>query len=162
MDNKQEKKLFREKSLERISSPEELNDYVRVANPGVWLLLSGIVILLAGFIVWGIFGSVETTVPGVCVTEKGISTCYVSEEDAARIKQGMKITIEDGSECEANYISARSIEAEDVLSEYAMHIGGFEAQQWVHAIEVAGNAVEGTYAAKITLEALHPIKFIFS
>lgn len=26
--------IFRKKSLDRISSPEQLNDYIRVANPG--------------------------------------------------------------------------------------------------------------------------------
>ncbi len=27
--------IFREKSLERVSSPEELNDYIRVTTPSV-------------------------------------------------------------------------------------------------------------------------------
>ena len=31
--------LFRKKSLERISSPEQLNEYVRVSTPSVWLVL---------------------------------------------------------------------------------------------------------------------------
>ena len=29
-------KLFREKNLERLESPEQLNDYLRVTSPGVW------------------------------------------------------------------------------------------------------------------------------
>ena len=51
--------LFRQKSLERISSPEQLNSYIRVSTPSVWLLLTAIVILLVGGIVWGVFGEVE-------------------------------------------------------------------------------------------------------
>ena len=31
--------IFRKKSLDRISSPEQLNDYIRVANPGIWMIL---------------------------------------------------------------------------------------------------------------------------
>ena len=31
MDNQ----IFRKKNIERVSSPEQLNDYVRVSNPGV-------------------------------------------------------------------------------------------------------------------------------
>ena len=31
------REIFREKSLERVESPEQLNDYIRVASPGVWL-----------------------------------------------------------------------------------------------------------------------------
>lgn len=34
-------KLFREKSVEAVSSPESLNDYLRVTSPGVWILLAG-------------------------------------------------------------------------------------------------------------------------
>ena len=40
--------LFREKSMERVSSPEQLNDYIRVANPSVWLALAVVVFLLIG------------------------------------------------------------------------------------------------------------------
>ncbi len=29
-----ENQIFRKKSIERVSSPEQLNDYVRVSNPG--------------------------------------------------------------------------------------------------------------------------------
>ena len=45
--------IFRKKSLDRISSPEQLNDYIRVANPGIWMILAAVIILLAGVCVWG-------------------------------------------------------------------------------------------------------------
>ena len=48
--------LFRKKSVDRVSSPEQLNDYIRVANPSVWMVLAAVVILLAGVIVLRIFG----------------------------------------------------------------------------------------------------------
>jgi hypothetical protein len=52
--------LFRKKSLERISSPEQLDDYIKVTSIPVWIILLGIVVLLAGMLVWGTFGTVET------------------------------------------------------------------------------------------------------
>ena len=52
--------IFRKKSLDRISSPEQLNDYIRVANPGIWMILAAVIILLAGVCVWGIFGHLDT------------------------------------------------------------------------------------------------------
>ena len=30
-------KLFREKNLEQIESPESLNDYLQVTSPGIWI-----------------------------------------------------------------------------------------------------------------------------
>ena len=31
--------VFRKKTLDRISSPEQLTDYLRVTNPGIWVAL---------------------------------------------------------------------------------------------------------------------------
>ena len=56
MDNKA---LFREKNLKRVSSPEELNDYLKVTTPRVWIVLIAVILLLAGALIWGFTGSVE-------------------------------------------------------------------------------------------------------
>lgn len=50
--------LFREKNLKRVSSPEELNDYLKVTTPRVWILLAAVILLLAGGLLWGFTGSV--------------------------------------------------------------------------------------------------------
>ena len=52
--------LFRKKSLDRVSSPEELNDYIRVTTPSVWLILAATVVLLLGILAWSVFGTVES------------------------------------------------------------------------------------------------------
>ncbi len=58
--------LFRKKSLERVSSPEQLNDYIRVTTPTVWMVLLALVILLAGMLIWSVLGSVTAqTAEGV-------------------------------------------------------------------------------------------------
>ena len=57
-DNKQGNKIFREKSMERVSSPESLNDYIRVTTPSVWIVLIALVVLLLGMLTWSIFGKV--------------------------------------------------------------------------------------------------------
>ena len=58
MDNQ----LFRKKSLDKVSSPEQLNDYIRVSNPGVWIALSAVIVLLFGVCIWGIFGRLENEI----------------------------------------------------------------------------------------------------
>ena len=69
--------LFREKSMERVSSPEQLNDYIRVANPSVWLALAVVVFLLIGICVWGIFGKLDTVLRVGAITEGERTVCYV-------------------------------------------------------------------------------------
>ena len=43
--------IYRKKSLERITSPEALSDYLHVTSPTVWLILGAIILLLAGILV---------------------------------------------------------------------------------------------------------------
>ena len=44
--------LFRKESIDRISSPEEMHDYMRVTSPKLWMILSAVIALLVGFIVY--------------------------------------------------------------------------------------------------------------
>ena len=44
-----------EKKLRKVDSPEHLNQYIRLSNPGVWILLIAIVVLLIGVCAWGFF-----------------------------------------------------------------------------------------------------------
>ena len=55
--------LFRKKSLDRISSPEELHDYMRVTSPWLWILLVFIVVFLAGLFVYAATAVMEITMP---------------------------------------------------------------------------------------------------
>ena len=63
-----EKSIFRDKSLERISAPEQLNDYIKVTKPSVWVVLIATILLIAGALVWAIFGKIEVN------TENGTKT----------------------------------------------------------------------------------------
>jgi len=59
MDNQ----LFRKKSIERISSPEALHDYMRVTSPRLWMILSAIIALLIGFVIYASTATMESTIP---------------------------------------------------------------------------------------------------
>ncbi|MBR6332386.1 MAG: hypothetical protein IKR78_04560, partial [Dehalococcoidales bacterium] len=56
--------IFRKKSVEHISSPEQLNDYLHVTNLSVWLLLIAVAILLVGLLIWGGFAYITSFVGG--------------------------------------------------------------------------------------------------
>ena len=63
--------LFRQKSIDKVSSPEKLDDYIRVTTPSVWIALVAMAVLLIGVIVWGCFG--ELTVHEADGTVKTIA-----------------------------------------------------------------------------------------
>ncbi|MCL2222509.1 MAG: hypothetical protein FWC20_09575 [Oscillospiraceae bacterium] len=56
-----ESKLFRKSALDKISSPEQLNEYMKVAGPGVWAILAGLAVTFAAFFIWGFMGSIPET-----------------------------------------------------------------------------------------------------
>lgn len=49
------RQLFREKSLEKNASPDQLKDYIHVPVPGIWMVLTAVVLLFAGIGIWEIF-----------------------------------------------------------------------------------------------------------
>ena len=44
-------KLFRKSSLDKITGPEQLDDYIRVASPSLWVMLGAVVVLLIAVLV---------------------------------------------------------------------------------------------------------------
>ena len=59
----------------RISSPEQVDDYIRVTTPGMWLWVAAILILLGAGIIWGFATKLEMKK----VDQKGqVTTEYVT------------------------------------------------------------------------------------
>lgn len=56
--------LFRKSALQKLYSPDQLDQIIRVTKPGNWIVLLGICALLLLAILWGIYGALETTVAG--------------------------------------------------------------------------------------------------
>jgi HlyD family secretion protein len=56
--------VFRKVSLERLSSPEQLDQLMQVTNPRGWLALAGFGALLLTALAWGVFGAIPTTAGG--------------------------------------------------------------------------------------------------
>jgi multidrug efflux pump subunit AcrA (membrane-fusion protein) len=56
--------IFRKVALERLSSPEELDQLMQVTTAKGWLALVSLGVLLAVALVWGFFGRIPTTLDG--------------------------------------------------------------------------------------------------
>ena len=156
-----ENNVFRQKSLERVSSPEQLNDAIRVTGPGVWLLLGAIAALLAGALLFAVFGRLETKLELPVAVGEGGAVCYVAEDRAGEIVPGMAVDV-DGAACTVASVAAEPVRAQSVLDDYAMHLGGFEAGDWVYPVALDGEPGAGTHAASVTLESVPAISFILN
>ncbi|MEQ8323099.1 MAG: NHLP bacteriocin system secretion protein [Vicingaceae bacterium] len=57
-------KVFRKEVLEKLQSPDRLNEMVQITSPRSWLALIGIAGILLSLIVWGFMGSIPESVNG--------------------------------------------------------------------------------------------------
>ena len=89
-----EESIFRKKSLERISSPEALSDYLRVTSPSVWLILAAVILLLAGMLIWSSTASIDSFAVGTAQVEKGEMRIRFEDEQIARnVQSGMSVVV---------------------------------------------------------------------
>ena len=99
----QNKQLFRKVAFERLSSPEQLDQAVKVTSPIGWLALvaTGIIILVA--ILWSIFGKISTKVSGtgILVKSGGVFGVYPSNTGMLSMIKKKVGDIVEADECVA-------------------------------------------------------------
>lgn len=100
--------LFRKSSIERLSSPEQLDKAIVVTSPMSWTVLIGIAIIIICFTVWAFCGTMPTTLKAKGVISNGVLTdgqleiseiseddvfavFYVGAEQLPGIKPGMEV-----------------------------------------------------------------------
>ena len=156
-----ENHLFRQKSIEQVSSPEQLNDYIRVSNPGVWMILTAVIILLTGVCIWGVFGHLDTTVGCVCISDGSRNVVYIKEAQIASVTEGMCVTV-GGQEYEIKAIGTEPVSVGGDFSEYAMHIGNLKNGEWVYEATLDAVLPDGVYEAEIVVESVNPMSFVLN
>lgn len=96
--------IFRKASLERLSSPEELDQLMYVTSVRSWLLLIGMFLLLAMAVFWGIEGSIPTTVSGQgAIIRRGGVMNVVTRGAGVMVELNVKV----GDRVSANQVVAR-------------------------------------------------------
>ena len=160
-NQKMDEKIFREKSIEQLSTPDDLTSYLRVTGPGVWVVLSGVIVLLAGLLCWGVFGNVISTVNAPAVVKDGKLSCYVIETDIDL--SDPEIDIKIGNE----NITAKSEDAKTETLSASEDAAIFESgylEPGKSTVILTGDTAlsDGFYNAVVTTETLKPISLLLS
>ena len=157
--------IFRQKSIDRVTSPDQMNDYIRVSNPQVWMILLAIIVLLVGICVWGIFGSMDTKIETGSICKDGRLVCYISENDYAKLTEDALISVND-EEYPVASVAANPIrvsESEEGADDYFLHLSGFETSNWVYEISAdADDLKDGIYRVSVVLERVKPMDFVLN
>ena len=154
--------LFRKKSMERISSPEELHDYMRVTSPRLWMILGAIVALLVGFIVYASTATMENT---MTIKVQLYQDEFPAEDTAsgeaerytslfAELPNTMKDQVEIG-------MTVRLGKEQGKISWIGVQPNGMMALD-IQAENSYIPMPEGEYDAKLVLESTTPISFLWN
>ncbi len=132
-----EQTIYRKQTLERISSPEKLTDYLNVTNPGIWIILVIVILLLAGLFAWTSIGTLETKAEAAIVVEDHTAQVVtIAGEDLAA---GMPLRISG-----QDYVIA-TVDKD----EYGRTVGLAEV-----------TLPDGTYTGTVIVEQVHPLDFL--
>lgn len=101
--------LFRKSSLEKLSSPEQLDKMIVITPPSFWIALSGAGVIIIAALLWSIFGRLPVNVEtqGIYVTDGGVYSVYantagvveeVLAQEGTEVKKGDVIAVLDGDD----------------------------------------------------------------
>ncbi len=139
MAEEQKKQIFRQKTLDRIASPEQLTDYLHVTNPGIWVLFAVIILLLAGFFAWATIGQLEVVTDAKASVTDG--TAQITVLSSAQVNSGMTVRV--GKE----EFTVSTVD-EDELGRTVAY--------------APVTLTNGNYDAKIVVESVSPISFLLT
>ena len=132
--------LFRKKSIDKISSPEKLDDYLKISTPSLWLVMFAVIALLVGILVWSSVAKLETKINAVASITNKTGEIILTGSDADKVKSEMKV-----------------------------YVGNIESNIEYVQYDELGRAIafcdvdlpDGNYKVEIITETIHPITFLF-
>ena len=137
MAEKDKSTIFRKTTLDRISSPEQLTDYLHVTNPGIWALLLAVLLLLGALFAWASVGTLETTAQARVLVEN--HTARIVMIGAETLRDGMPLRI----------ASEEYVIVSTGADEYGRSFGIAEV-----------SLPDGDYDGTVVLEQTRPISFL--
>ena len=129
--------LFRQKAIDRMSAPDELTDYLKVTNSGVWAILIAIVVLLVGVLAWACVGTLPTKANARAIVQDNTAAVLVAEPYVA--SEGMSVTVEN----------QQSRIASTATDEYGKTVGLCDV-----------NLPDGTYDGTVVVDETRAIDFL--
>ena len=158
--------IFNKKATEKLRSPDDLDKYVCVTNPSVWVVLFACIAMLAGLLAWGVFGAVTTSVSATGVVVNGKAMCFLEAEDAAKVhvRDAAVIGGESAVVSQVASVPVSREEAHGVLvNDYL--VSSLVKGDWAYQVSFDGDVSELTegipLSVNITTERIAPISLIF-
>jgi len=157
--------LFRKSAMKQISSVDELDQYVKVSNPSIWIILVAAIVLLGALLFWSITGLLPTTVKANGVVRDGKAVCYLSPDKVTEVNAGDGATVLGNLSGTVENVSATPLSSEEAArgidSDYTKSELGLSDWNYVVTIDVDGLPADGSLVpVNITAEEVAPISYL--
>jgi HlyD family secretion protein len=140
--------LFRKKALEKLSSPEQLDQMMCYVRPKQWIFLFACLVLLLSLLLWGIFGSVPTKVSGMGILMGMGNVVEIGPKGGGRITH-IGVSINDYVEKGETLAWIDQIDAEQKLEEAEKKLENLQRQlAQAEGTEASRKGYEDTYTEK--------------
>ena len=159
--------IFRKASMEKISSPEQLNDYIRISRPGIWIALAAAFVLLASVFIWSVTGSLSVSVSAAGIARGGFLVCYLPPEEAEKLSEGMAAEIEAAGTGSVSAVARTPLSEQEAAASvegdyavYALNLG-----DWNVPVSIKTDAAleEGqVYRVSIATGSIRPAAFLLN
>lgn len=158
--------IFNKKATEKLRSPDDLDKFVSVTNPSVWVVLAACVALLAGLLAWGVFGAVSTSVATTSTYVDGKVMCFLTGEDVATVHVGDTANV-NGTRMTVDSVGAIPLSRAEALkvlgSDYLVSV--LMKEDWAYPVTFKGNedysfATGVPLQTSVTVERVAPITLV--
>ena len=175
--------VFRQSTMNRVASSDELDHYIKVTNPSAWVIALAALLLVGGVIVWAILAIVPVTVEttGILLQKQNSDAptvvCWVDKATADRIGElGLTASI-DGVEAKSATLNPTPMSASEVVGYLGsdFYADSIDIADWnylvliepgeepVHTDFTVDTAVGKAYLVPVSIvvSETHPINIVF-
>ncbi|MBQ3627254.1 MAG: hypothetical protein II948_10990 [Synergistaceae bacterium] len=65
--------IFRQKNLDRLAAPDDLNEYLKVVTLSDWAVLLAVCLVLIGLFIWCLVGNLERRIESEARVKDGVA-----------------------------------------------------------------------------------------
>lgn len=153
--------IFRNKSLKKISSPEQLDNYLVVTGPGIWFTLIAIIVLLIGVFTWCVLGKLETTLDVAVISKDDNVVCYIPADKKDIVLESGYIKINNQKYKLDDIGYAKKIITSDTDVNIRL-AGNLDENSVVSVLKIDSYLPDGIYNGEVVVETVKPISFIIN
>lgn len=151
--------LFRKKSLIRISSPDKMDEYIKINTPSIWIILIAVLVFLAGFFIWAGLANLEDRIDVTGIQENGTLTCYVIGTESEGLSSD-DVLLVNGAGYPLTSISESLMPISEIEDVYLA--SQYPASELIREVKASTPLEDGYYSTSIVTGKISPISFLFN